>query len=228
MYGHVIHNVNRPSEKLLEKFKDIWPSTLCDAMGRHGVMNSEIRPIFDGIQLLGTALTVLCFPGDNSTTHKALQLIKPGDILVIDDGDYNTGTFGHNMSLHARARGALGVITSGAIRDLKLLRGDKFPIFCRSVSPRSPQKNTPGAINGPIHVGGVVVNAGDIIVADDDGVAVVPLPIAEDIVKKAKERQQMELDQAEGIKKGELPLEILYGATWVDDLLAGKIVEDKE
>lgn len=73
-----------------------------------------------------------------------------------------------------------------------------------------------------------MVNAGDIIVADDDGVAVVPLPIAEDIVKKAKERQQMELDQAEGIKKGELPLEILYGATWVDDLLAGKIVEDKE
>jgi len=228
MYGHIFHNVRRPSAELLAEFDGIWTSTLCDSMGRHGVMNSSIRPIYDGIRIYGAALTVLCFPGDNITTHKALLMAQPGDILVIDDGDYNTSCFGHNMSLHARSRGAVGVVASGSIRDLGLLRRDKFPVFCRSVSPRSPQKNTPGSINVPVHVGGLVVNPGDIVVGDDDGVAVVPLPIAEDIASKAKKRQQMELDQASGIDKGEVPLEILYGATWVDDRLKGKVVEHDE
>jgi 4-hydroxy-4-methyl-2-oxoglutarate aldolase len=189
-------------------------------------MNSDVRPIYDGIRVVGSALTVLCFPGDNITTHKALLMIKPGDVLVIDEGGYGTATFGHNMSLHARAAGALGVISSGTIRDLALLRRDKFPIFCNGVNPRSPQKNTPGSINVPVTVGGLVVNPGDIIVADDDGVAVVPLSIAEDIASKAAQRQKMEADQASGIdSKGERPLEILYGATWVDERLKGKVVE---
>jgi len=226
MYGLVVHDVRRPPKELVEQFRGIWTSTLCDAMGRFGVMGPEIRPIFEGIQLLGTALTVLCFPGDNITTHKALQLAEPGDVLVINDGGArNTAAFGHNMSLNARRRGVVGVVTNGTIRDLFLLRADRFPIFCSGVCPRSPQKNTPGSVNVPVEVGGVVVHPGDIVVGDDDGVAVVPADASADIARKASERMKMERQQAEDIKSGKLPLEILFGPTWVDDTLKGKITE---
>lgn len=227
MYGHIIHNPKRPPRDLVDRFVGIWSSTLCDAMGRHGGMGREIRPIYDGIQLVGTALTVLNFPADNLTTHKALQLVRPGDVLVIDDGgDHDLPAFGHNLSLKARYGGALGVVTNGTTRDLNLLRRDKFPIFCTGICPRAPQKNTPGSINVPIEVSGVVVRPGDIVVGDDDGVAVVPAEIAEDVLAKASERMEMERQQAENVEKGkELPLEILYGADWVDAALEGKVTE---
>lgn len=226
MYTHVVHNVNRPAVELVERFRNIWASTLCDAMGRHGVTGPEIRPIFEDIHLVGTALTVLCFPGDNITTHKALQLAQPGDVLVVDDGGaHNTSVFGHNMSLRARKKGVVGLVTNGAVRDLRLLREDRFPIFCSGVCPRSPQKNTPGAVNIPVQVGGVVVQPGDIVVGDDDGVAVVPLAIVDEIIGKAEERMEMERRQADAIKAGDVPLEILYGPTWVDDILDGKVTD---
>jgi 4-hydroxy-4-methyl-2-oxoglutarate aldolase len=189
-------------------------------------MGPEIRPLYDGARIVGPALTVLCFPGDNITTHKALQLAQPGDVLVIDDGGgRNTAAVGHNMSLRARSQGVVGVVTNGSVRDVALLRRDKFPVFCAGVCPRSPQKNTPGSINVPVQVGGLVVQPGDIVVADDDGVAVVPLSDAEEIARRAGERMKMERQQAEDIKAGRLPLEILFGPTWVDDTLRGKITE---
>lgn len=226
MYGEIHYDVPRPSAELLKKFEGVWAAVCCDAMGRHGVMGREIRPIYGDIRIVGPALTVLAFPSDNVTTHKALQLVRPGDVIVIDDGGaHDVAAFGHNMSLSARARGAIGVVTNGSIRDLNLLRRDHFPIFCSGVTPRSPQKNTPGSVNVPVHVAGVVVKPGDIVVGDDDGVAVVPLEIAADIAEKVGKRMEMEAQQAEDIKHGKRPLEILFGATWVDDTLKGKIVE---
>lgn len=140
-------------------------------MGRHGVMTPEIRSIFDGIRLVGTAFTVLNYPNDNITTHKALTMAQPGDVLVIDEGrENNTGSFGHNMSLQARNRGVAGVVTNGCVRDIALLREERFPVFCRGVCPRSAQKNTPGSINVPVPVGGLVVSPGDIVIGDDDGI----------------------------------------------------------
>jgi 4-hydroxy-4-methyl-2-oxoglutarate aldolase len=226
MYGHVNYNIERLPAELVRRFREIWTSTLCDVMGRHGGMGPEIRPINEGIRLAGTALTVLSFPADNITTHKALQLAKPGDVLVIDDGGgHNTAAFGHNMSLRAGSVGVVGVVTNGAIRDLQLLRKDQFPVFCSGVCPRSPQKNTPGSVNVPIQVGGVVVNPGDIVVGDDDGVAVVPVTIARELIHQAEDRMKMEYQQAEDIRSGKAPLEILHGASWVDDALRGKIRE---
>ncbi len=226
MYGRIVRGVHRPASELIDRFRDVWAATLCDCMGRHGVMGPEIRPIYEGARLVGTALTVLCFPGDNITTHKALQLAQPGDVLVIDDGgNRNTAAFGHNMSLRARRQGVVGVVTNGTIRDLALLRRDLFPVFCSGVCPRSPQKNTPGAVNLPVQVGGLVVQPGDIVVADEDGVAVVPLQMAEDIARAADDRMKMERQQAEDIQAGRLPLEILFGPSWVDDVLRGKITE---
>ncbi|OGA42738.1 MAG: hypothetical protein A3G24_18295 [Betaproteobacteria bacterium RIFCSPLOWO2_12_FULL_62_13] len=228
MYGLINHNFPRPAPALVEQFKGIWTSTLGDAMGRHGIMTPEIRPIFEPIQVVGVAFTVLNYPNDNITTHKALHMAQPGDVLVIDEGrENNTGSFGHNMSLQARNRGVVGLISNGCVRDVRLLREERFAAFCRGVCPRSAQKSTPGSINVPVQVGGLVISPGDIVVGDDDGVAVVPLSIAEEVLQKAGQRMQMEYQQARDIKDGKKPLEILFGDNWVDASLKGKVKEVK-
>jgi 4-hydroxy-4-methyl-2-oxoglutarate aldolase len=228
MYGVINHRFPRPSESLVAQFAGIWTSTLADTMGRHGVMLPDIRPIFEGIRLLGTAFTVLNYPNDNITTHKALTMLQPGDVLVIDEGHQNTtGAFGHNMSLQARNRGAAGFVSNGCMRDIRLLRKERFAAFCRGISPRSAQKNTPGSINVPVQVGGLVVSPGDIVIGDDDGVAVVPLAAAEEVLAKARARMEMEHQQARDIREGKKPLEILYGDSWVDQALAGKVKENR-
>ena len=228
MYGQIHHNISRPSPALLRQLEGIWTSTIADAMGRHGVMMPEIRPIYEGIRMVGTAFTVLNYPNDNITTHKALTMLQPGDVLVIDEGrENNTGSFGHNMSLQARNRGAAGVVSNGCVRDIKLLREEKFPFFCRSVCPRSAQKNTPGSINVPVQVGGLVISPGDIVIGDDDGVAVIPLSVAEIVIASAKNRMNMEFQQARDIKEGKKPLEIIFGENWVDEALKGKVQEFK-
>ncbi len=226
MYQIINHHFPRPPDAVVQGFAGIWTSTLADAMGRHGVMLPQIRPIFDNIRFVGVAFTVLNYPNDNITTHKALTMLSPGDVLVVDEGrENNTGSFGHNMSLQARNRGAAGFVSNGCMRDIRLLREEKFPAFCRGVCARSAQKNTPGSINVPVQVGGLVVSPGDIVVGDDDGVAVVPLGVAEEVLAQAKARMQMEHQQAADIKEGKKPLEILYGDSWVDVALRGKVQE---
>lgn len=225
MYGHIYYNVARPAPALLEAFKNLPTSTLSDAMGRHGAIDAAIRPVYDNIHMVGCALTVLCFPGDNVMTHKALTMVAPGDVLVVDDGDYNTGCFGYKSAMLARARGGVGVIVSGSVRDVAALRQDRFPTFARSISPRAPQKNTPGSINVPVHIGGLVVNPGDIIVGDDDGVVVVPLAMAEDVLAKARIRDRREQDKATA---GELPLDPTGATLQLDSLLKSKVTEHHE
>jgi 4-hydroxy-4-methyl-2-oxoglutarate aldolase len=225
VYGHIHYNIARPASTLLQAFQDVSTATLSDAMGRHGAMGPEIRPIYENIRMVGSALTVLCFPGDNIMTHKALQMIQPGDVLVIDDGDYNTGCFGHKSALHARAQGGVGIVAGGSVRDVALLRRDRFPTFARGVSPRAPQKNTPGSINVPVHVGGIVVQPGDIVVGDDDGIVVVPLAMAGEILEKAKLRDRREREDS---APGELPLDPAGATLQLDAMLKGKVIEHRE
>jgi 4-hydroxy-4-methyl-2-oxoglutarate aldolase len=226
VYGHIYYNIARPGPALREAFAEVSTSALSDAMGRHGALSSQIRPLYDGIRMVGSALTVLCFPGDNIMTHKALQMVEPGDVLVIDDGDYDTGCFGHRSALAARSRGGTGVVVSGSVRDAAMLRADRFPTFARGVSPRAPQKNTAGSINVPIHVGGIVICPGDIVVGDDDGIVAVPLAMAAEVLQKAKVREQRERDTAGQF--GELPQDPAGAALQLDDLLKGKVIEHRE
>ena len=226
MYGHIYHNVRRPDLQMLEAFSRLPTATLSDALGRHGAMNISIQPLYQGISMCGCALTVLCFPGDNIMTHRALQMVQPGDVLVIDEGDHGTGCFGHKSATLARAKGGVGVVASGCIRDAREIRDDRFPVFCRGVSPRAPQKNTPGSINVPVHVGGVVVQPGDIIVGDDDGVVVVPLAEAAEVLEKARARDAHE--RAQQAKSGELPLDPTGATLDLDKLLEGKIIHHHE
>jgi len=228
MYGHIHHHFPRAPQELLAQLEGVWTSTIADTMGRHGVMMPEIRPIFEPIRVVGVAFTVLNYPNDNITTHKALTMVQPGDVLVIDEGrENNTGSFGHNMSLQARNRGVAGLVSNGCMRDIRLLREEKFPAFCRGVCPRSAQKNTPGSINVPVQVGGLVISPGDIVVGDDDGVAVIPLAVAEEVIKRARQRMDMEYQQARDIREGRKPLEIIFGDNWVDTALQGKVQEFK-
>ena len=227
MYGHIYYNIERPAPGLLAAFVDIPTATLSDAMGRHGALASSIRPLYHDIRMVGCALTVLCFPGDNLMTHKALQMVGTGDVLVIDDGDYDTGCFGHRSALTARMRGGAGVVASGSIRDAAALRQERFPVFCRSTSPRAPQKNTPGSINVPVQVGGIVVAPGDIVVGDDDGVVVVPRAMAAAVLEKARQRDAKEREQ--GVTGApELPLDPSGAALSLDRLLVGKVIEHHE
>ncbi|MDQ8730452.1 4-carboxy-4-hydroxy-2-oxoadipate aldolase/oxaloacetate decarboxylase [Bradyrhizobium sp. LHD-71] len=224
MYGHIFYQVARPEPEILVAFLEIPTATLSDSMGRHGALASDIRPMYEGIRMVGAALTVLCFPGDNLMTHKALQMVQPGDVLIVDDGNSNTGCFGHRSALAARARGGVGAVVSGSIRDVAMLRQEGFPVFARGVSPRAPQKNTPGSINVPVHVGGIVVCPGDIVVGDDDGVVVVPRAMAKAVLEKARFRDLKEKDLG-STATGELPLDPSGAALSLDDLLAGKVVE---
>jgi 4-hydroxy-4-methyl-2-oxoglutarate aldolase len=227
MYGHIYYRIARPEPDLLAAFSVIPTSTLSDAMGRHGALSWAIHPIYQNIRMVGTALTVLCFPGDNLMTHKALQMVQPGDVLVIDDGDSNSGCFGHRSALAARGRGGTGVVVSGSIRDVAALRQERFPVFARGVSPRAPQKNTPGSINVPVHVGGIVISPGDIVVGDDDGVVVIPLAMASAVLEKARFRDRKERESAT-ITAGELPIDPSGAALSLDKLLDGRVVEHHE
>lgn len=225
MYGHIYHDFQRAPPDLIEAFKSVPTSTLSDAMGRHGAMKADIRPIFENITMVGSAFTVLCFPGDNIMTHKAVQMMQPGDVLVIDAGDSDSGCFGHRSALQVRGRGGVGVVASGTVRDVALLRRDRFPVFSRGVSPRAPQKNTPGSINVPVQVGGVVVSPGDIVVGDDDGITIVPRLLAEQILAKALQRERAEALSMENGNLSELLLDPAHGALDMDRLLKGKIVD---
>ncbi len=225
MYGHIYHEFQRAQPGLIDRFKGVPTSTLSDAMGRHGAMKADIRPIFENIALVGSAFTVLCFPGDNIMTHKAVQMMQPGDVLVIDAGDSDSGCFGHRSALQVRGRGGAGVVASGTVRDVALLRRDRFPVFSRGVSPRAPQKNTPGSINVPVEVGGVVVSPGDIVVGDDDGITVVPRLLAEQVLARALQRERAEALSMENGTLNELLPDPAHGALDIDRVLKGKVVE---
>jgi len=227
MYGHIFYNVARPEADILAAFAEIPTATLSDAMGRHGALSSDIRPMYEGIRMVGAALTVLCFPGDNLMTHKALQMVQAGDVLVIDDGDSNSGCFGHRSALAVRARGGVGTVVSGSIRDAAMLRQERFPVFARGVSPRAPQKNTPGSINVPVHVGGIVICPGDVVVGDDDGVVVIPRAMARTVLEKARFRDLKEKESGSATS-GELPLDPSGATLSLDRLLAGRVVEHHE
>ena len=226
MYGHIYYNVARASAELIREFAALPTATISDAMGRHGALNVSIQPLYHDISMVGTALTVLCYPGDNIMTHKALQMVQAGDVLVIDEGGHDTACFGHRSALLALSRGGTGAVVSGSVRDARELRAERFPIFSRGVSPRAPQKNTPGSINVPVHIGGVVVHPGDIVVGDDDGVVVVPLAMAEAVLAKSKVRDAQERSSA--AKGGELPLDPSGGRLDLDRILHGKVVEHHE
>lgn len=210
--GKIVFDVERPPETLVKKLGEHSTSTLCEAMGKSGNMAHEIKPICPGVTVVGSAVTVSCYVGDNLTLHKAIEVAKRGDVLVVDAKGYKEagGMWGEIMTLSAKTKGIAGLVIDGAVRDVAAIRKLGFPVFARAISPGGTVKESFGTINKPIICGGVLVNPGDVIVGDDDGVVVVPKSSVEDVLKRAEERKKIEDQIKELILQGKTTMEI-YG-----------------
>ena len=183
----------RPEPGLIEAFKGLMDQTGCltgnvgDCLGRAAAMDSRVKRLSQGMKLVGPALTVKVPPIDNLMIHKALTLVQAGDVMVIDGGgDHSWALLGFLMVSTAIKLGLAGMIVDGCIRDAAEIRAAGFPIFAAGINPNGPMKEGPGEINYPIQCGGQIVHPGDIIVADDDGVVVVPQDHAAGIVDRVK------------------------------------------
>ncbi|MEU0108850.1 RraA family protein [Streptomyces sp. NPDC006129] len=173
----------RPDRELLEEFQRHSVANIGDALGRLGMPDGGITPIWDGCRAVGSALTVLTVAGDDLAVIDAVAHIEPGDFLVINGFGYaGRAVMGDILAQYFSSRGAVGAIVDGAVRDRDEIRQQRFPVWARTVTPAGPWKNGPGAVGTPVAIGGVVINPGDIVVADSDGVVAVPLRKARDIV----------------------------------------------
>ena len=194
----------RLPNELLERFRGLASSNLADAMGRFNFMDPAIQSR-SALPLCGLAVTVNARPADNLMVHKALQVATPGDIVVVSTGgNTNSAVFGELMCTTAAASGLGGIVVDGAIRDVEGITRLGFPAFSRSVSPGSCDKDGPGEINVPISCGGTVVNPGDIILGDADGVAVVPRADAEVVLELCLALMTRESKRIAEIKDGAL------------------------
>lgn len=197
----------RPEPSVVEAFRELMDQTGCltgnvgDCLGRGAAMDSRIKGLSHGMKLVGPALAVKVPPTDNLMIHKALTLVKPGDVIVIDGGgDHSWALLGFLIVRTAMKLGVAGMIVDGAVRDAAEIRRVGFPLFAAGVSPNGPFKEGPGEINYPIQCGGQVVGPGDLIVADDDGVIVVKKELAPECITKVKgvmERENKRLAEIE-------------------------------
>lgn len=202
------HKVNL---NLIKAFKEQSTATIHEVMGKKGAMESTIKPVDVGMKLCGQALTVTGGPSDNLMIIKAISMAEKGHVLVINNGEIeNSGPFGEVLAVNCIARGARGVVINNPIRDTEALRELGLPVFSTGSSIVGTTKTILGTINHSISCGNTVVNPGDIILGDDDGVVVVPLEKAEQVLEKAIERETNESEVIERIKNGESLFDI-YG-----------------
>ncbi|ELK55771.1 MULTISPECIES: 4-carboxy-4-hydroxy-2-oxoadipate aldolase/oxaloacetate decarboxylase [Haloferax] len=209
-------DVERPDRELVEAFEEIPSTIVSDVTGNIGLtMDAGLRPAYDGVEMAGTAVTVKAAPGDNLIIHKAITLTEPGDVLIIDcDGYTDTGHVGELMCTSCQANGLAGLVIDGAYRDSREIAEMEFPVYGRGVNPQGPLKQDPGSINVTVSVGGVSVDPGDIVIGDDDGLAVIPREGAEEVLERAHEKLSAEDSVREEVLEGEY----LYELNGYDEL----------
>jgi 4-hydroxy-4-methyl-2-oxoglutarate aldolase len=211
MNAVVVRNIHRADAGAIASLERLGVSTVHEAQTRTGLMAPYMRPVWRGARIAGSAVTALCHPGDNWMIHVACEVVKPGDILVVACSSENTdGAFGELLATSLKARGAKGVVLDMGGRDAAEIGEMKFPLWSRAISAKGTVKASLGSVNVPVVCAGIHVKPGDVVVADDDGVVIVPRLDAAKVAAAGQEREKKEAGSRARLQKGELGLD-MYG-----------------